>query len=450
MKNSDQRRVMPFSKTLSPNWLIFILLLPVIFIISGCEDKPEVITKTNVTINLIIDNSASLAGYFSGRTEFKENISGLVSIFDKMLGDSIVFRANTDTALVTNLYVFRKLEIIFGSDSNFNFTGLTAPQFIDSMNNGITIRNSSNLDEVLTRMISKHSDKKSISVFISDGVYDDKTSDCDNKIATMRAKIASLFNIANNKNLSTVVYQFNSKFSGAYYTCSGNVIPIMQQRPYYIWFIGDSDYLIELVKRLEIIQNFKPVNKVYCGAKVKNINSELLSQTYLNGINALIPSDTGDPQIIAGKDAEANDPVTFSIGFDFSMLPSVLQSDTVMNRLFEVESKLITQARPAKIYSASNYKSKIDPNDVGALGKYTHFIEFAFSRILYDNEVSSFKVKLKNIIPQWVKTAATNNDNDIRGFGANKTFGLDQFIYGIYDAYSGKDDIFEQVFLITE
>ena len=51
-------------------------------------------------------------------------------------------------------------------------------------------------------------------------------------------------------NSAVVIYQLLSKFDGWYYNREDSKIKIEEQRPYYIWIIGETDLLNELIRKV--------------------------------------------------------------------------------------------------------------------------------------------------------------------------------------------------------
>lgn len=393
----------------------------------------------NVSFNVIIDNSASLAGYLSGSTEFKDNTSKLLSFLDKL----------QNTSFETNSY--KATSIYYASGSSFVKEKLNSSAFRDKMRNGIATGGESMIDSTLEKIIDEHAGNDKIAILLTDGIFDDRSADPANKISIMQGKISSVFNKAVKKGLSTVVYQFMSKFNGSYFTADQNVVQINGIRPYFVWVIGGNSALERFVRALESEENFKPENKAYCGLKLSSIHTEVLGFTKFN----IATYDTTDgTKVIEFNDTPTHTtPASFVLGLDFRKLPYIFQNDAILNPRLKFDTLYVKfKGLPPKFISKDKYASEIDPNDKSALTRCSHFIEIEFSEVIFNtNEkdgLSYFSLLIKNKKPDWITNASASYDWDAGGLGMSKTFGLDKFIDGVYDAYKDKDDILELKFYL--
>jgi hypothetical protein len=104
--------------------------------IKGDEDTGDKDPSSvqNISFNIIIDNSASLAGYFNGSTEFKDNTSKLLSFLDKL--DNASVEANN----------YKSTSIYYAAGSSFEKEQLNSSSFVDKMRKGIAAGGESIID----------------------------------------------------------------------------------------------------------------------------------------------------------------------------------------------------------------------------------------------------------------------------------------------------------------
>lgn len=121
------------------------------------------------------------------------------------------------------------------------------------------MRGSTDIEKMLKLLLDK-SNARNLSVFISDCVFSPGKNDAKKSVDGQYASIYNDFTNAKriNPDLSVIILQCTAKFEGTYFDYfDAPHQKINTDRPYYIWFIGTSTQIKNLVdyKIFELIKN---------------------------------------------------------------------------------------------------------------------------------------------------------------------------------------------------
>jgi len=211
---------------------------------SGNKTNGKIILKVPVkvvaikpTVNVYIENSGSMDGYVKGVTEFEQAIYNyLTDIKISQFSDSL------------NLFYINSEIIPQGSDISDFIEKLEPTNFKIKGGSRGTTDISNLLKSVLTETSSNE-----IAILVTDGIFSPGLGkDAEQYLVNQQIGIKS--NMANYlkryPNSAVVIYQLLSKFDGWYYNREDSKIKIKEQRPYYIWIIGETDLLNELIRKV--------------------------------------------------------------------------------------------------------------------------------------------------------------------------------------------------------
>lgn len=213
--------------------------------------QPETaITKSDkFNINVFLENSASIDGYVGDNSSFKTTIF-------KLLTDL----KNFSSADSLNLnYINTKpipIKVSASRDDIDDFYKRLNPANFKSAGG---IRGSTDIEKMLKQLLD-NSNSRNLSVFISDCVFSPGKNDAKKYLDGQYASIYNDFTNAKklNPDLSVIILQCTARFEGTYFDYFDTPHQkINTDRPYYIWFIGTSTQIKNLVdyKIFELIKN---------------------------------------------------------------------------------------------------------------------------------------------------------------------------------------------------
>ncbi len=224
---------------------------------------------------------------------------------------------------------------------------------------------------------------------------------------------------------SVAVFQMKSKFTGKYWYFDKDLQKeigkeIEEDRPYYIWVIGNEKYVKQFANQdfLNAMQKGGNLLQTYFVAK----SCETPKYSFATK-GKYKPLSMSDKHTVNGamKDGLPEAYFDFCVNVDMSNipLPESYLCDTSNYEIVEMPNKKIIDNSKYKLLSVESVKS----------GTYTHKMH-----VKYETEVNlkptTLKIKLKNKFPEWVKAA---NENQGREPIQGKTYGIQSIIEGLYD-----------------
>jgi hypothetical protein len=216
---------------------------------SGLVIEKSTCSKNLPTLKVYIENSDSMDGYISSGNDFKDSITNLIVRLKSQASKTEFNYINSgifpikqslegfikDLSPSGNSSYYRNKSNTFGSDLNSLFKKIV---------------NSLGRDEV--------------SLFITDGIYSvQESSNIQNELLSSQNFTMNTFIEAiTEKNISTVVLQYESMFDGSYYDMRHAPHHIKSKKPFYVFIIGNKDVLDSLWidKSTEIKKNQKLKN----------------------------------------------------------------------------------------------------------------------------------------------------------------------------------------------
>jgi hypothetical protein len=362
-------------------------------------------------INVYIENSGSMDGYVKGVTEFEQSIYSYLS--DISIADV------TDEL---NLFYINSEIIRYGSDIDEFIEKLEPSVFRLRGGN----RHTSDIANVL-RTVLAETKKDTVSILITDGIFSPgRGIDADQYLVNQQIGIKSSVAeyLREHPGAAMIVYQLISNFNGTYYDKEDRHIQIDEQRPFYIWVIGDAGQVRELRRRV-------PDNK-FKGGGVEHVFSitegnEPVKYAVKPGSGTFRPDRNNPKTTITGwkKDSKGKGEkmARFSINADLSKF--LLDDDYLMDKShYWVSDRdfMLTVTRAAS-------------NDAG----YTHSLNLS-SPIVKKNV--SVSVMLLTEEPRWVEEV---NDDDGSAPAAGKTYGIKYQIRGVYEAFTRENNCYTEI-----
>ena len=177
-------------------------------------------------VKLYVENSGSMDGYMFDGSELKDAVYSYVS--------GLSTHSDTTELYFINSGVYRvnaKLQNVIYSMSPTTFRG--APG------------NKANTDIAdIFSMVLSQIERNSISVLVTDAILDLPKGSAA-FFYTKQTQIKSIFenNLKNNPNFAVEIFRMSSRFNGKYYYTGGSIVLSNQQRPYYMFVMGDKQTL---------------------------------------------------------------------------------------------------------------------------------------------------------------------------------------------------------------
>lgn len=406
--------------------------------ISSPTDNLVTKESTPVQVNLYIENSGSMNGYVSGRTQFKDALQNLLVDLKFSYGEE-------------NINLFFINDQIHKSPIKADITDFADKLSPNSIKIGHT--GSSNLNEIFQNITSK-SEENTISILLSDFIYSIKGKNTVALLGQQKALTRNVFLTAskNNQNLTTNIYQYLSDFDGFYYDFNDKPHKWKDLRPYYIAIIGNQPRVASFTDKIG--DRFK----TYSGYKHEYILTEkdfdmqnytVLPATLNKGKFKPLKHQIVNNQIkgiqTEGLGRNENN-FQIAVAVDFNGIPVTDEYITTPSN-YEVNEDKFSLIKVGKIANKTVKFNKgeivsIPPSDLIHLeAGFTHVLVF---ESIADN-FDYLKFSLKRTTPKWVEESTTTDDTDIDTNNKNSqtTFGLSYLVDGISEAYlqsTGKED----------
>lgn len=402
------------------NNIFYVFTLILIFIIAGAcsfhkkEKNDPPISKPMIeveNINVILENSGSMAGYLNG-TQFKKTVTDFIAELDKIQAEK------GDNFLIKNLSYFT-----FSDNLKFNKFSGDAYSFCSAINNkSLAVGKTSPIDDFIKLLVDSLN-TNTIDILISDFVIDKKIKNIEQVI---QSEFNIIFNTAKQKELGLIIYRLTSDFTGNYLPAIGGSQQVKNlTRPYFIWLIGPITQLNILRQKIQKSNVFTPENEISFGLPSLPQNKEVLA----------LSNRTGSWRFREGEFIKAglkNGQLKFTIAFDLSNLPNYVKNIDYLNQNTVIESSSLNILQH-KFYSKNEFGKKIHKKEKQKLFDNTHFLEINISQI--DASTNILIVTLRKAMQDWFVKFSTNNDSLIKNGNNLNTFMLDKIVAGIANAY---------------
>lgn len=354
----------------------------------GCTRQDSITTQSKSAVdtptkyNFFIENSGSMAGYFSGnRSSDLETI--IQDYYDRLVSENEVAG---DT--ITLNYI---------NTQKVNFKG-EIESYLSTAKAKCTEKYTK-IDDILS-MSMQNAKNDVVNIVISDYCFESNNGN----YATAQSRIKRIFaqQLNNNSNMSVAILKYDAGFNGKYFpggiACNKNM-------PVYFWIFGDAN----------------KVKKVLALSVKKQPLKRLLLQSSMSPKFSLHASSA---RAIAGNDIIVKELKKERHEEAYKFEVTVDLSKSILNEL-ELKSignySLISST--ASTYSISSIKNEGD--------KYTFEIKTS------KPSPGSLTIKYDLDLPQWVE------ESNFEGAGLPKsgtTSGIKYLIGGVYDAYINKSD----------
>lgn len=364
--------------------------------------------------NVFVENSGSMNGYVKGVTRFEQAVYGYLSdIKIADITDTLnLFYINSDILpqgkVTTDLVVLEDF-----------IERLEPASFAQKGGNKATTDLSNTL-----KMILKEGDENTVSVFVSDCIFSPgKGKNAQEYLVNQEIGIKNSFaECLKRQSLSVVIYQLSSQFGGLYFNREDTPRSISTERPYYIWIMGSTENVSDLIKKVpkEKLRGSGVQNSCVLYTGCEKMDYAILQSPKIGSFNFSKGKDKKEKQTnlynpkkeSKGKGAGK---FMFAVGVDFSHLP--LDDAYVMN--------------PDNYFiNNRDYTIEIEKADKK---KYSHILKLS-TQVINPCQLS---IKLMNTIPTWVEVKNDSVGLDLYKDNAlNKTFGIKSLVRGVSEAFA--------------
>ena len=390
--------------------------------------------STGLNINLYIENSGSMNGYVNGSTEFKELLVELIVDLRHIFNEAAV------NVLFIN-EIQRPLDTIQFNLSHFanSLSPAQAPYRVSGIDRPLNTY----FDEILNSIL-RQTDQNTISLLVSDCIYSPR-SPLGDPIEFARARILDVYwgILQNDPDVIAAVYKMNSEFNGNYYPESPGCTPFWYhgQRPYYLWVIGGSSKVANLIDRVEpdikSVSGYEDKHTFYASSP---FSSRFWSFLTLTGTNDQLQPDknlSGMDYIRGIEGFKTRDRLEFVIVADLS--GNILENSYITNtENYDIVSGKYILEKAGKIDPSTqkiNFgddQLPIAPSDWFRIKNTGATHAFLFKA--ESPAPGNLKFALKKQLPRWVKDSNIRNDSHADSI-IGKTFNLQPLIDGVSDAY---------------
>lgn len=373
-----------------------------------------------IKINILLENSKSMWGYFSGQTDCKITLAKTIIHSGYLFGkENLDFYFITDSARKQNLY-----------GQVTEFLSRLEPKDLNTGN----VKNTRIADIVKTTI--NQTDDDEVSILISDCIYSPgRGKNFEESINFEWALIEESFlSRLHNSDISVSIHKYLSNFKGYYYYIDpekgnepGKFLGKDEryERPYYIISIGETKLLKAMLDEIDFKSYPGYQNSYFITLPQKSgrIDYSILN-TYK--IGSFRP-DRSNPRIAiesARKGSRGPEDGVFQY--------------TIAANLKDINAEDDYLTDPSKYQVSGNYVlqvNEITPEDIQSdpyLEKFTHLLSL---RKTGDMRNETVKVSLKRETPAWIYNTHTNQDHLFSAEYQKKTRGFENLIDGIESAF---------------
>ena len=348
---------------------------------TSSEDSSHIAQRQ--IVNLYIENSGSMAGYFTGNSRIKDII--------KDYYDRIKERGSASDTITLN-YINNDVE---RTTDNIDVYLLSTQKKCTSK--------FTKIDDILTKAMRQCNDS-TVNIVISDYSFTSNTS----SLTMASSGITRIFTeqMKDDKKLCVAIYKYMSDFNGKYYPGGINC---KKPLPFYLWIFGNAEQVKNIVN--------SPIKSQNCGTLILQPYQELIPIIDAKKKRMV----NGNTIVVSEWDKDRNRDITkYSVTIDLDLSNVILSNEEIRN---------ISMYQISEGYTIES----ITPKDNGS-----------YSFVVSTGKPSPGVISiayLQKELPEWVEKS------DYTGAGIPKdstTYGLNSLISGVYDAYHNSlDKIFK-------
>lgn len=376
--------------------IVIVLFLLSLFIFAECDgcgprpvNMPPVLEEQEnlayQTVNMYIESSGSMVGYFNGNTQIKEILK---QYYDRIAEDNNI----SDT--ITLNFINQSVEEY--KNDIYSYLSVAASKCTASY---------TKLDEILSKVMADVNDSTT-NILISDYCFTSNNG----SFQTAESGITNIFTkcIAKNNNLSVSIFKYISDFKGKYYPGG---IKCNQPRPFYVWIFG----------------NKKQLKKLTC-LNIKNANCGMLSLQSQTDVPFSIKRRKTDSARMFDEDGSI-------IVKEWNKDRNSVRGDVSYSLLIEADMSNIILSNE-ELLNSRNY-SLSEGYEIVDISKQSESI---YNYIISTSKPSPGKISLSYGIPELPEWVVKSNFEGNGIPSDSTTLGVKYLIEGVYDAFNNKSD----------
>lgn len=389
----------------------------------------EVPANTNtkpVQVKVYVENSQSMDGYVSGKTEFETALADLLVDLGYHYGKNNI-KLNF---INTKIYEAPLPE----GDFTDVVRDFVAKLEVQSPTYNVGQRNTSELNQIFSQILSQ-TKANEVSFLISDCIYSlPKGQDIPRGLAFNKSLTRSAFlEKSRQMPFSTLVLQLSSAFRGAYWDASSKRTNLNgTARPFYIWAMAAPETLGDLTAKIHPEEYTGYRNKLTfrgINTSAATTNATLLPATNTVGSYKIDRDDTN------ALTMEALEPAAGVLQFSVA----INLGDAPVEASYAQNPTHYTASGGFKVVSVKPAQRQDFPDKGPAYRDWQRISEAKATHILTVRAEKGFpkeniEITLNDQIPAWVQTTHTEDDANISQ-APEKTLGWAYLVGGVADAY---------------
>jgi len=394
------------------------------------EEKPNKIGKVKV----YIENTLSMYGYLPEKrvvnTDFRNAVNELLIASKGSYGNGNVELSLINNATSVNVNIDNNLD-------NIDVKSLTK--------NYSQGRGSSDFDKLFKDLLQDWEDEELL-VFIADFIYSpDAGTEVTSGLDRLRQNITDAFQKAKGaEQLAVNILHLGSDFYGKYYDIDENVHLGIDNRPYYIFIIGNennvrrySENIVPRVKKYDLRNKYFLTPSSIQIKQYSALPFTLNTGHFLAKRNPM--ANAHIKEVIVKSSLNKSPQVQLAVTADLGDIPvseeylmDINNYDLNDNRIILREVGVIQNK---KVKLSDGTEEAIKSNDLRFAENATHCFLLSFP----NTYKGTIELSLKKNTPQWVSDVSIKdgqNDKDIKTntLKQSQTFGFNSIVKGINDA----------------
>lgn len=381
-----------------------------------------------LTLTVYFERSGSMTPYDTpgGGGQLKKAVNDLINFFPS--GDGV------------------KINIV--NDNIYPYNG-TASSFLQDRNIYESTKGTGNASytdfKLIFEKIIQAQKPGNVSVLVTDLIYSPQnTADVSvEKILNEENSVATAI-FKTYKGKSIIVNQMMGDYNGQYYPYNGAPFAYSGKRPFYVIIVADA-------ATIDRMSNDDKYAKFLHPSGVKNSYRFNQAQSELN--YKVVP----DWKDNVGRFRQSRNDQHTITGCEGDRETGVLCFTLAANlKPLNKDEAFLTNVANYNVQSQSGFEisiraikpENITNNNRTYLEGMTHLIT---AKGKFDKSRDELSITLANQFPEWINESSTMNDTDPSAAGfATTTFGLNRFLQGIYDAFSGGNDSYGKIVMKIE
>ncbi|NDW11061.1 hypothetical protein [Dysgonomonas sp. 520] len=355
------------------------------------------------TINIYLENSSSMAGYFP----VGGNLKFTAPIID-------MYNLGTEKTAIQTYYIGNGL------------TQVDPIRFRKDLSDGrVSVGKSSPLADIFEKIIEDLG-KDQVSFLITDAIMSGTNEEvARNKEYNyihrpeLRQTIRETFQKAREKGLSLVVYRFQSSFNGVYYDYRNSTEKRnIENRPFFIFALGNPENLNLIMKNARMEKEFKPTHQLLIGIYISPVTSFKFKS--VKGVEYI----ANQPQQLISYKSKPTKMAEIGLRVDLANLPGYMQNLAYLNKNLRLST---IDHSSKKAINCNEYIDSVEEINA-TTGEYQINILLPMDYLV--TIPNSLTVTLISEPNTWYEELSLEKD-DKENFEENKTFALNYMIEGM-------------------